>query len=171
MAEAKPVSGTLSLPPKTLGRRKLRFRTLDEILADARSLTGRPVAQLGNWSLGQICRHLASGMRLSIDGQHLMSKWPWWLRLVGPLFKYYVLWFGLSPGYKLKGEPARHLVPDPVDTAGGLSELEAAVRRLRTEPQRNPRHVFGRFTREQWDRYHMRHAELHLSFIVPLSST
>ena len=109
-------------------------------------------------------------MRLSIEGQYLLSEYPWWHRLVGPLFKHYVLRFGLTPGYKLKGEPALYLVPDPIETAGGISELESAIRRLKTECQLIPRHVLGRFTREQWDRYHMRHAELHMSFIVPLSS-
>lgn len=158
------------LPPKPASRRIVVFNTLDEILLDAKSLSKQQVSQLGNWSLGQVCRHLAKGMRWSIEGHYLLSEYPWWHRFVGPLFKHYVLRFGLTSGYKLKGEPARQLVPDPIETEVGISELEAAIRRLQTESQRMPKHVLGRFTREQWDRYHMRHAELHLSFIVPIFS-
>ena len=157
-------------PPHTpLRRRRLWFRSLDEITADVEMLRRHQVAQLGNWSLGQICKHLATGMHLSIDGgEELRTQYPWWQRLLGPLFKHYVLWFGLHPGYRLKGEPARVLIPEPMETAEGARELAEAVRRLQGEPRRVPRHVLGRFSRAQWDCYHCRHAELHLSFIVPL---
>jgi hypothetical protein len=31
--------------------------------------------------------------------------------------------------------------------------------------------LFGWFTPEQWEQYHLRHAELHLSFLLPLADT
>ncbi len=76
----------------------------------------------------------------------------------------------MSPGYPLSGEAARILIPESTETAEGIRELREAVNRLKEEPKRVPRHVLGRFSREQWDRYHQRHAELHLSFIVPVDS-
>jgi hypothetical protein len=45
---------------KATGRRKLRFESYDDILADIDRLAVSPVRCLGNWSLGQICRQLAA---------------------------------------------------------------------------------------------------------------
>jgi len=48
-------------------RRELAFGTFDDVLADvARLLDGH--ATLGRWTLGQILRHLATSIRMSIDG-------------------------------------------------------------------------------------------------------
>ncbi len=50
----------------TEGRRTLRFQTADEIMPDVeRLLAGHRT--VGDWSLGQICNHLATTMRRVID--------------------------------------------------------------------------------------------------------
>ena len=165
-----PMNTNSTLMPSK--RRKLRFKTFDDIADDVASLSNQRLAHLGNWSLGQICKHLAAGMNCSIDGgDEFIAKYPLWHRFVGPLLKYYVLCFGLRPGYRLSGEPARVLTPEPTETAAGIEELMRAIERLKKDPHRLPRHVLGRFSRKQWDCYHRRHAELHLSFVVPLGVT
>jgi hypothetical protein len=58
--------------------------------------------------------------------------------------------------------------PDQVTTEEGLKAFRRAVSRLKAESQRDWEQCFGVFTREEWDRFHMRHAELHLSYIVPV---
>ncbi len=50
------------------GRRRLRFADLNEVVREARHLAERPTAPMGNWTLGQVCRHLATAMELCIDG-------------------------------------------------------------------------------------------------------
>ena len=48
-------------------RRNLSFSRLDEVMPDVdRLLAGHRT--VGNWSLGQICNHLAKGIQGSIDG-------------------------------------------------------------------------------------------------------
>src|SRR5262245_38050967 len=88
------------------GRRQLRFQSLDEVLEDARRLAAGPVVQRGNWTLGQVCRHLAQGMVLSIDGPARPLTYPWWHCWLGPLFRGWVLRYGLRPGYELGGSAA-----------------------------------------------------------------
>ena len=50
------------------GRRELRYDNYDELLADAERLAGKEVRTLGNWSYGQILRHLARSIDAMIDG-------------------------------------------------------------------------------------------------------
>ncbi len=49
-----------------------------------------------------------------------------------------------------------------------MLNLRQAIHRLQTEEKRAPNPVLGKLTREEWDRLHCRHAELHLSFLVPI---
>jgi hypothetical protein len=154
---------------KVPDRRKLRFDTLQNILEDAERLDPVNTKALGNWSGGQIFRHLARVMNSSIDGSPL--RIPWFFRVLGRLMKNRILIKGMPPGYQLKGESAKFLVA-AADTswAQGLQELRQAVRRLQSESKREPSPFLGSMTREDWDKLHCRHAELHLSFLQPLGT-
>jgi Protein of unknown function (DUF1569) len=50
----------------TPGRRTLRYGSFDEIMPDVEWLLEGHIT-VGNWSLAQICRHLATVMRRSVD--------------------------------------------------------------------------------------------------------
>ena len=56
---------------KVVGRRELRFHSLDDVLADLVALEGKPLKTLGNWSVGQLLAHLAVPMNGAIDGMKL----------------------------------------------------------------------------------------------------
>jgi len=156
-------------PPAATRRRSLRFASPDDIVRDAETVAAGPHRCLDNWSLGQICRHLALAMDWSAGLGPDMPDFEWWLRLAGPLFKPLVLRYGVPAGYRLRPASARVTVPGPVGTEDGLRELREAVRRLAGRTERRPRHpVWGNFSREDWDRFHCRHAEMHLSFAVPI---
>jgi hypothetical protein len=146
------------------GRRELRFSSYDELLADVRSLASQPTRQLGNWSLGQICQHLAIGINTAVDGPPFKPSWL--VRVLGPWFKKRVISRRMSPGLKLP-KNAGALIPTPTDAAAGVAALERAIARFERTSQRLPHFVFGPMTREEWDQLHFRHAEMHLSFIVP----
>jgi hypothetical protein len=152
---------------KVKGRRRLRFATLDELLAESERLASGPVRQLGNWPVGQCFGHLSRAMKMSLEGGP--GRAPWWMRwTIGKMFKPLILSRGMRPGFTLPALVAEILVPAPtVSAAEALHELRSYVRRLQTEPQRFPHPVFGNLTRNEWDRLHMRHAEMHLSFYVP----
>lgn len=146
------------------GRRTLHFASYDDILNDVHTLAAGPVRQLGNWSLGGVCEHLAKGMNYGIDGAPFQVAW--YLRVVGPIIKKRFLARPMTPGFKLPSNAAPYLPSSSANDAG-IAELEGAIHRMRTIAERKPHVIFGRMTREQWDQLHFRHAEMHLSFIVP----
>jgi len=146
------------------GRRQLHFNPLDDILADVEQLNRGPIRPLGNWSAGQVLKHLTIFMVGSLDG--FEDRAPWFIRLVGKFVKKRMLTKPMSAGFKLPESAARHFVPGPIDWPDALGQFRVAVRRLKAEGQRHPSSFLGVLTREQWDQLHCRHAELHLSFLI-----
>src|SRR5947209_6592678 len=63
------------LYPDRMERRDLRFRSYDDVLADAGAVLLSGYGRAGNWSLGQVCHHLAAVMEMSLDG--FPSRFPW----------------------------------------------------------------------------------------------
>jgi hypothetical protein len=150
---------------KVPNRRSLHFETLDDIQGDVERLNQGKVKALGNWSGGQILKHLAIVMNGSIDGAPAHFSWP--LRLLGRMLKKRVLTKGMTPGFQLKGQAAESLVPPATNWEDGLQMFREAIERLHSETKREPSPFLGPMTREEWDQLHCRHAELHLSFLVP----
>ena len=156
---------------KVAGRRCLRFESLDAVLRDAEYLACVETKQLGNWTLGQNLMHLATVYEKSIDGTNFRPGWL--LRCLGkllvPLWKHWALRRGIPAGIRPPAFMFKEVAPpDQVTTEEGLKAFRRAVSRLKAESQRDWEQCFGVFTREEWDRFHMRHAELHLSYIVPV---
>lgn len=152
-------------------RRTVKLATLDDLAAEADRIaqaeaTGA-VRPLGNWSPGQNLQHLARFMTCSIDG--FGGKPPVWLRLLGRVMR---LVFGKKlflnpppPGMQLP--PDLPFVPDAeVGAAGAAAELRAVIDRVKGGAKFLPASpVLGRLSREQWIELHLRHAEMHLSFV------
>jgi hypothetical protein len=162
-----PVDAAKVDTAKVAGRRKLDYASFEELLADADRLGSGPVQALGNWSAGQVFRHLAIVYRGSIDG--LSMPVPWYLRMMARLLKKKLLNGPMPAGFRPPSAAEKMLAPGPASTEEGLAELHTAVARLESEPQRAPHPVFGELTREEWDKLHLKHASLHMSFLVPLS--
>jgi hypothetical protein len=150
---------------KVENRRQLHFHTVGDILADVERLNQGKIKALGNWSSGQVLRHLTLVMNGSIDGFPFRLSWP--LRLMGRLFRNRVLTKGMTPGYQLNGPAAEAFLPPATTWEEGLQAYRQAIHRQQTETKREPSPFFGAMTREQWEQLHCRHAELHLSFLVP----
>jgi hypothetical protein len=145
-------------------RRALRFSSYQEMIDCARGLSEVPTRQLGNWSLGQICQHLAVAIDASIDGAPF--KPAMWLRVFGPLVKKRYLTRPMHSGFQLPAN-ATALIPGETSTADGIAALEKSIGRLAETSVRKPHAVFGKLTRDEWDQLQLRHAEMHLGFIVP----
>jgi hypothetical protein len=150
---------------KVQGRRNLRFAAYDELRGDVDRLTSGPVKVLGNWSPGQIFRHLAIAYNASIDG--FTMTFPLHLRLIGRVFRKKLLTMQMPAGFKLPPNGAAMLEPPSTATDEGAAQLRAAIERLEREPKRAKHPMFGELTREEWDRVHLTHASLHLSFLIP----
>lgn len=147
-------------------RRTVRYAVLEDILHDAESLAKSEVQTLGKWSFSEILEHLASTMNSFFDG--FGFKAPWFARtFIAPLVKNNILTKPMSAGFKLP-ESGRVLLPKgelSVDDA--LDRLRAAIERFHHEMPSQPHPFFGRLTREEVVALSLRHAELHMSFVVP----
>lgn len=149
---------------KVEGRRKLNYASYAELLADADRIGSGPAQALGNWSAGQIFRHLALVYNCSMDGFRI--SFPWYFRWPARMFKKKILGGAMPPGFKLPAEGGDSLTPGTTPTEEGLAELRTAVARLQSEPQRARHPVLGTLSHEEWDRLHLQHASLHMSFLV-----
>ena len=152
-------------------RRSLSFKSLDEVIADADRAHSGQYVPLGNWSLGKALTHLGQAMNASIDGVPFPTSLR--TRILGRfVFRYLVLYWQFPPGVRLPMKTAQVLVPEndvPYDE--GLATLRHGMSRLASETQRLAHPVLGSMNIAQWNRFHLRHAELHLSFFVPPGAT
>lgn len=149
------------------GRRELRFSTLQEIRAEAERLAKAERAGslkvLGNWTLGQTLGHLALWITLPMDK---IPPAPWFIRLLGPVIKGRFLKGPMPSGFRMSRVEGGTLGIEPLSTDEGLRRLSNAVDEARGFTDvKHP--VFGHMTAAQRIALHCRHAELHLSFLVP----
>jgi len=150
---------------KVQDRRKVKYASLQEVLADAERLSRGNIKALGNWSAGQIFLHLARSMNSSIDGSD--ARFPWFLRMMARLMKKKMLAGPMPAGYKSPAGVARAVEPGPTSTEDGLKALRAAITRQERESNRARSPFFGELTRDEWTQLHLNHAALHMSFLVP----
>ena len=151
---------------KVAGRRVLKFQSLDEMLADAEQITSGPVRCMGNWSAGQILKHLAIAVESAITGVDYTH--PWYIRLTARLMKRHFLNCTMEPGFQMpQAMKAEFMPPDDVSIGDGLSALRQSVTRFRAATELAPSKIFGQMTRDEAEKFQLRHAEMHLSFLVP----
>ena len=150
---------------KVQNRREVQYTSLQDVLADAERLTQGNFNTLGNWSAGQIFLHLAKSFNDSIDGSDM--RLPWYLKLLGPLLKNKLLRGPMAPGVKLPESVAKVTVPGPTSTEEGMAALRSAIARLESESKRAPSPFLGAMTKDEWNRLHLNHSALHMSFLVP----
>jgi hypothetical protein len=145
-------------------RRTLEFARLDEVMPEVdRLLAGH--ATVGNWSLGQICNHLAGMYRMSVEGFGVQM--PWLFRAtLGRVFKKKIFAERrMKAGIKV---PERFLPKPGLDDRAEAEALRASIAHYRAHPEpRAPHPFFGQLTGDEWDRVHLIHSAHHLSFAVP----
>jgi hypothetical protein len=148
------------------GCRILTFASLEDLLDEAEWLATSQIRTLGRWSLGQILDHLATWMEFSIDG--VPVRMPLALRLIVRPLRRWIIYRPMRPGFRWPQNADPRLVPQkPVSTHDGLEHLRHAIGRLRTEGHRASSPLLGRLSANEWEQLHLRHAEHHLSFVVP----
>ena len=151
---------------KVDGRREVRYENFDKLLADAMQLSHQPVRTLGNWTQAQIYMHIAMSLDTSIDGSSFMLPAParW---VMSRLMKKKFLNKTIPPGFKTTKEM---VAPEDTLLEESLSELQRAIDRQKNNPERAIHPGFGRISRDEWDQFNLRHAEEHMSFLVPEAS-
>jgi hypothetical protein len=153
-------------------RRPLHLETIDELVAEVDRLAAAEAAgtvrRLGNWSPAQAFQHLGRFIEFSFDG--FPFRYPWPMRLVCRILRLiswrWLVALALRPGFK--NPPAAAAVePDPsVPLETATAYLRGQLERIRRgERMTQPSPAEGWVLHEQWVYAHLRHAELHLSFL------
>jgi hypothetical protein len=133
------------------------------MLTYAERLVAGGTTQLGNWSLGQNLQHLALIQNASIDGYPRLFPLP--IRI---LLKYFFKRWMLGKGFPPSGPNVKTLTPEPIEATVALANLRAATVRVQNETRRSLNPGFGEMSLAEWDLLYLRHAELHLSYCVPI---
>ena len=146
-------------------RRTVRYSMLSEVVQDAEHLLGNHHT-VGNWSFGQICQHLGKTMNCSFDGFGFTTPWfACWI--IAPLMKNSFLTKTMRAGFQLPKTAIKVLPDDSVSADEGLRLLKAAVERMSHGIPTAPHPFLGKLASEEFMQLHLRHSELHMSFIVP----
>ncbi|MCD0463037.1 DUF1569 domain-containing protein [Roseiconus lacunae] len=141
--------------------RQLQFSDLEVAVDDARQLLASGYIRHGNWSLGQICRHLVLVQDLAIGG------YPLWMSVYAPL-RPLMRWLllpkllsGNSPrGFRTSGifQP-----PEGLDDAAEVEAFAASVKTLLAHTgDFAPHPGFGKLPPEGILEIHAAHAAHHL---------
>jgi len=122
-------------------------------MEEARRLLQVGYDRAGNWSLGQVCNHLAMGIEMSIKG--FLSRIPEVLQraMVATYFRLFFLG-KIGKRFNLR-MPTEAPQKQPVDDEVGLQRLVAAIGLLKDADAAH------------WNRMHLWHCEHHLGFLIP----
>ncbi len=154
-------------------RRAVRLHTIDDLAAEVDRITEAAAAgqvrPLGNWSPAQVLWHLGKTIEFSFDGfPFRYRRGIRWLTLLLRLVAWrWLIRMALRPGFSNPPE-ADALEPDPtlaLDAAAAY--LHQQIARIRSGGRMTQAcSVEGPYSHEQWIYIHLRHAELHLSFLA-----
>ena len=150
-------------------RRKLDFHEIDPLVAELQRLRDGGYRRSGQWSLSQICDHLAIFVRGSLGEFQKLLPWPLRFFVGKPLLRKLLRTRTMHPGRRV---PAVLLPGAARDDAAAVDALVQLLRQFRDHrgPLR-PNPLFGELSREQWTQMHLIHAAHHLSFLTPTSAT
>lgn len=156
---------------KVTDRRKLRFESMNDVLADVdRIVTADKAGKLrrtGNWTAGQIFGHLATWINYAYEG-FPMKPPPWLIRVLLKMKRNSVIHKAMDPGIQIPGVPNGTFALDVLDTEDGAAKYRKALARLfSNEPAKFDSPAWGKMTHQERIGLNMRHAELHLSFLHP----
>lgn len=154
---------------KVTGRRELHFDSIDQMMAEVDRLVAAEQAgrlkQLGNWTLGQTLGHLATWIEYGYTGAPLHP--PFFIRWILRLQKKKFLRGPMPAGVRIPRVEGGTLgiAPMPLDEA--LPRFRKAAQRLQQEPPTAPSPALGMLTHDEAIALNLRHAELHLGFLIP----
>jgi hypothetical protein len=148
-------------------RRKVHYDSLRDLVTDVDKLAAGNVRTVGNRDFGQILRHLSLVMNNSIDGKSSALGIAWYIRIAARLLRKRILARGLRPGFNLPEREDARVWPPAGELSDAVEQLRKAVGRLETETRRGSHPAFGAMDVDEWNQFHVRHSELHMSFVLP----
>jgi hypothetical protein len=152
-------------------RRALSLETLDDVMPEVDRLLAGGYRPAGNWSLGQICHHLADTFRVTLDGPP--RPMPWVVKkTIGPLA---LRWLKSVRRMPVGLKAPSYLTPPASSEAEdrpGAENLRAVIARFQNElPETIDHPLFGRVSRADLATISVRHCEHHLAFAIPTTPT
>jgi hypothetical protein len=124
---------------------------------------------LGNWSPAQVLWHIGRLVELSFDGfPFRYRRAPEWITRLFRRFAWrWLIALAFRPGFKNPPEAAALEPEQSVSFDAAAAYLKQQLARIgRGERMTQECSVEGPFSHEQWVYIHLRHAELHLSFLT-----
>ncbi len=150
----------------TSPRRTLSFSDLSQVRTDLEQITSRPHTTVGGWTAAQIIEHLAKTFTVSVDG--INFKMGFFIRRIGPFFKNRFINQPMKTGFKMPEMMKPDFMPRAeISLEEALKNYRAAYERFVSATEVQPHGFIGKLTKEEWTKVHLKHSEMHLSFIVP----
>ena len=123
------------------------------------------IGTTGNWSIGQIFFHLAAAIEGSVEG--LPPSYSRFTRTIIHQFRWiftrikFPPWIPIPPSIREQLEP-----PADAVVAEQYQRLLQAMDKFSAHVGDYPPHpVLGRFSKQEWIGFHIRHCQRHLAFI------
>ncbi len=144
--------------------RTLKFENLQAATSEVQQLLQNGYQQRGNWTLGQICRHLYLVQDPSIDGY---PKWMSLFAFMRPAMRRLLLPRLMSDDSPT-GIPTSGIFvpPDDLDDETEVAGFIESIARFHAhEGGFAPHPAFGKLERQELERLHAAHAAHHLRFL------
>lgn len=147
--------------------RPLDFPDLDAAIAEVERLVEIETVTVGQFSHGQIIRHLAITLDM-VTGHLAGPKLPLPVRILGPLLKKSYLSKPLKPGFQLpKNSQEFFWPPEEISVQDAMTRFRDAIGRFKVMNQLPKHPIFGKLSREEHNLLQQRHIALHLGFVHP----
>ncbi len=155
---------------KVAERRTLRFESIDDGLAELDRIAEADkqgnLRAVGNWTPGEVMSHLAAWIEYAYEGFPLKPP-PFFIRWMLRLRLKKMLEQGMPTGVKIPGVKEGTYGMEKMDTQAAVERLKQAWQRLKNrEEVKYHSPAFGILSHDDWIRLNLRHAELHLGFLV-----
>ncbi len=150
-------------------RREVKFQSFEDVLADLEVIRSQSHIDIGKLTKGQIFKHLAESVRGSLEGFPVSLMGLWIIRkIIGPLLKKRILHQKMMSGIKLPKKAVEYQ-PDreEFDEEESILEYQEMIKKYQKLGSVLNHPYIGKMGPEEWTLLHLRHAELHLSFVVP----
>lgn len=151
-------------------RRELRFNSIDECLGELDRIAAADeqgnLRAVGNWTPGQVMAHLAAWIEYGYDGYPVKPP-PFFVRWILRIGLRKMLNKGIRPGLRIPGIKEGTIGMEDMQTLEAVDRLRRAFARLQGgESAKYDSPAFGKMSHDDRILLNLRHAELHLGFLV-----
>ena len=150
--------------------RSLRFQSIEDCIAEVQRILEADLRgtlrSTGNWSAGQVLAHVAAWIEYGYEG-YPIGKPPFLIRWILRMSLKSTLRRGMSKGVRIPGVKGGTTGADHMPTVAAANRLLSALRRLQSgEEATFDSPGFGAMSMADRVQLNLRHAELHLGFLV-----